>query len=193
MVGNIANFMKIDLLRCLLRIEQPVSRAFLSKSLELGEGTVRSILDVLKNQGLLESNNAGHYLSKKGSIIVKKIRDSVDIKQIKKVLMFPNKKVISIKLKNPAKIVNVVALRDEAVKNGAEGAVILKYDKKLRFYDSDYKEDLSEMKSRLELSKNDLAIVAYADSFKLAEYGAIAAAIRINNRLSSILNRLIHI
>jgi len=193
MVGNIANFMKIDLLRCLLRMEQPVSRAFLSKSLELGEGTVRSILDILKNQGLLESNNAGHYLSEKGNIIVKKIRDNIGIKQINKIPMFPNKKIIAIKIKNPEKTVNVVALRDEAVKNGAEGAVILKYDKKLRFYDSYHKEDLSEIENKLELSKNNLAIVTYADSFKLAEYGAIAAAIRINNNLMSALHKLTHI
>ncbi len=190
MVGNIANFMKIDLLRCLLRIEKPVSRAFLSKSLELGEGTIRSMLDILKNKGYLESNNIGHFLSEKGNIIVKKIRGNIDIKQISKILMFPNKKIIAVKIRNPAKPINVVALRDEAVKNGAEGTVILKYDKKLRFYDSDYKEDLSEMENKLKVSKNDLVIAAYADSYKLAEYGAIAAAIRINKDLMDSLDKL---
>ena len=190
MVGNIANFMKIDLMRCLLRIKKPVSRSLLSKSLGLGEGTIRSVLDILKSRGYLESSNAGHYLSEKGSIIAKKIKDNMDMRQINKILMFPNKKVIAIKMRKPPKKVNVVALRDEAVKNGAEGAVILKYDKKLRFYDFDYKEDLSEMENKLELGKNDLAIVAYADSFKLAEYGAIAAAININSNLLSMVNKL---
>jgi len=190
MVGNIANFMKIDLLRCLLRIEKPVSRSFLSKSLELGEGTIRSILDILKSKGYLESNNAGHYLSEKGNITVKKIRDSINIKQINKILMFPSKKIIAIKIKNPAKTVNVVALRDEAVKNGAEGALILKFDKKLRFYDSDYKENLSGIENKLKVNKNDLVIVAYADSYKLAEYGAISAAISINAHLADIINKL---
>ncbi len=190
MVGNIPNFMKIDLLRCLLRIEQPVSRSFLASSLELGEGTIRSILDILKDKGYLESNNIGHYLSKKGNALVKKIMDHIDIKQINKVLMFSNKNIIAIKMKQPKKAINVVALRDEAVKNGAEGAVILKYDKKLRFYDSDYKEDLSEIENKLNASKNDLVIVAYADSYKLAEYGAIAAAISVNKHLANIINRL---
>ena len=190
MVGNIANFMKIDLLRCLLRIEKPVSRSFLSKSLELGEGTIRSILGILKSKGYLESNNIGHYLSKTGIKFVEKIKDNITIKKIDGILLFPNKKIVTIQIKNPAKIVKVVALRDEAVKNGAEGALTLKYDKKLRFYDSNYKEDISEIKDKLKLEKNDLVIVTYADSYKLAEYGAIAAAIRINKNLMDALDKL---
>ena len=48
MVGNLSNFMRIDVLRCLLKIEKPISRLKLSEILELGEGTIRSILDILK-------------------------------------------------------------------------------------------------------------------------------------------------
>ena len=190
MVGNIANFMKIDLLRCLLRIEKPVSRSFLSKSLELGEGTIRSILGILKSKGYLESNNTGHYLSENGIKFVEKIKDNTTLKKIDGILLFPNKKIVAIKIKNPAKTVNVVALRDEAVKNGAEGALILKYNKKLRFHDSDYKENLSEIENKLELRENDFVIVAYADSYKLEEYGAIAAAISINKEMMNSLDKL---
>lgn len=190
MVGNIANFMKIDLLRCLFRIEKPVSRSFLAKSLELGEGTIRSILDILKNKGYLESNNIGHYLSKNGIKFIKEIKYNAAIENIRGISLFPNKEVIAIKIKNPAKAVNEVVLRDEAVKNGAEGALILKYDKNLKFYDSDYEENLSEIENKLELSKNDMVIVAYADSCKLAEYGAIAAAISANKKLMGALNKL---
>ena len=190
MVGNIANFMKIDLLRCLLRIEKPVSRSFLASSLELGEGTIRSILDILKSKGYIESNNIGHYLSEKGIKFVKGIKDAAAIENINGISLFPNKKVIAIKIKNPAKAVNAVALRDEAVKNGAEGAIILKYGKKLEFYGFDYKEDLSGIESQFELSKNDLVISAYANSSKLAEYGAISAAIRINKDLMNALDKL---
>ena len=190
MVGNIANFTKIDLLRCLLRIEKPVSRAFLSKSLELGEGTIRSILDILKHKGYIESNNIGHCLSKTCIKFIEKIKDNLTIKKIDDIALFPNKKIVTLQIKSPEKTVNVVALRDDAVKSGAEGALILKYDEKLSFYDSNYKEDLGEIESKLELSKNDLVIAAYADSYKLAEYGAIAAAIGISKRLKSIIDKL---
>ena len=40
------------------------------------------------------------------------------------------------------------------------------------------------------MEKNDLVIVTYADSYKLAEYGAISAAISINNHLADIINKL---
>ena len=162
----------------------------MSKSLELGEGTIRSILDILKERGYLESNNIGHYLSKKGKSITKKIKDDAHIKKIAGISLFSNKKIVTIQIKNPAKPINIVALRDEAVKNGAEGALILKYDKKIRFYDPGYKANLSEIENKLKVSKNDLVIVAYADSYKLAEYGAIAAAISINNHLADIINKL---
>ena len=82
MVGNIANFTKIDLLRCLLKIEKPVSRSFLAKSLELGEGTIRSILDILKSKGYIESNNIWHYLSKTVFKFVEKLKDSITLKKI---------------------------------------------------------------------------------------------------------------
>ena len=190
MVGNIANFTSIDVLRCLLRIDKPISRSFLAKSLELGEGTIRSILNILKEKDFLESNNMGHFLSKNGSAMVKKIKNKLLIKKIDNVSLFPNKKIAVIQIKNFKKIANVVALRDEAVKNGAEGALILKFDKKLRFYDSDYKENLSGIENKLKVSKNELVIVAYADSYKLAEYGAISAAMRINKNLMDTLDKL---
>tara|TARA_B100000315_G_C14593565_1_gene597365 strand:- start:2217 stop:2792 length:576 start_codon:yes stop_codon:yes gene_type:complete len=190
MVGNLSNFMKIDLLRCLLRIENPVSRSHLSKSLELGEGTIRSILDILKGKGFLESNNMGHSLSEKGKSTLKKIKDNIDIEKISKINLFPDKKSIAIHVKSPNKIEKTVILRDEAIKNGAEGALILKYDKKLKFYDMDYKEDFSQIETEFDLKKNDIIIVAYADSYKLAEYGALAAAVILNKPLANTINKL---
>lgn len=190
MVGNLSNFTKIDLLRCLLRIEKPVSRLKLSKTLDLGEGTMRSILDILKEKNLLVSNNKGHYLSGKGSAIIKKIKDKVDTQRIGAIGLFPNKKNIAIHMKSPNKTVNVVALRDEAVKSGAEGALILKYDKKLKFYDSEFKEDFSDIESKFDLNKDDLVVLAYADSYKLAEYGALAVVINIDKGIKSIIQSL---
>lgn len=189
MVGNLSNFTKIDILRCLLKIEKPVSRVQLSKTLDLGEGTIRAILDILKKNKLLESDRKGHYLSAKGNIIVKKIRNKIDMKKIV-INIFQNKKNVAVHIKKSNKIGKSYLLRDEAVKNGAEGALILKYDKKLRFYDSDYKQDFSELENKFEFNKNDIVIVAYADSYKLAEHGALAATINLNNDLKNIMRSL---
>jgi len=138
MVGNLKNYTKIDILRCLLRIEKPVSRAELSRILDLGEGTVRSILDILKENNFLESNKNGHYLSPKGDNFVQKIKNNIVLKNIDLDSIFPEQKKIAVQIKSPKNIEKSYILRDVAVKNGAEGAIILKYDKssnKLRIFD----------------------------------------------------------
>ena len=187
MVGNLSNFTKVDILRCLLKIDKPLSRSQLSNLLNLGEGTIRSILNILQKKGFLASNNQGHYLSSKGENIVKKIKGSISMKEIALNSLFPDKKKIALHIKNPKKIEKSYVLRDEALKNGADGALILRFDKKLMLYDSDYKENLDEVENKFDLSKNDLVIVDYADSYKLAEHGALAAAANLNTDLKNIM------
>jgi len=189
MVGNLSNFTKIDILRCLLKIEKPVSRSQLSKTLDLGEGTIRSILDILKKTKLLESNNKGHFLSAIGNNLVKKIKNNIVIKVITSTSFYPNKKKTAIHIRDPKKIGKTHILRDEAVKNGAEGAIILNFNKKLMVYDSDYEQDFSELENKFNLGKNDLLIVAYADSYKLAEHGALAVVTYLDKNLRDILEK----
>tara|TARA_Y100000294_G_scaffold153162_1_gene151886 strand:- start:1456 stop:2022 length:567 start_codon:yes stop_codon:yes gene_type:complete len=187
MVGNLSNFTKIDILRCLLKVDKPLSRLELSKILDLGEGTIRAILDVLKKNKLLDSNKQGHYLSAKGDAIVNKIKSNIQIKKVDLGGVPPNKKKVALHIKNPKKIGKSYVLRDEALKNGADGALILRYDKKLRLYDSDYEQDFGEIENKFNLAENDVVIVAYADSHKLAEHGALAAAINVDKSLGNIL------
>ena len=189
MVGNLSNFTKIDTLRCLLKIENPVSRIELSKILGLGEGTIRSILNILKKNNLLESNNKGHYLSEKGRNIIKKIKDNINLKEITLNDHYPNKKKIALHLKSPDKLIKSYILRDEAMKNGADGALVFNFDKKLELYGSDYDRDFSDMEGMLDLGKDDLVIVAYADSYRLAEHGALAAAIELNKDIRDIMQK----
>jgi len=191
MVGNLPNFTKIDVFRCLLKIEEPISRSKLSEILDLGEGTIRSILDILKKNNLSNSDKKGHFASKKGSKLINEIKNSFKIEKIDLKSILPDKKKIAVCIRQPKKLQKAYELRDTAVKNGADGALILEYDKKLTFYeqgmDKDY--DFSEIENIFDLNKNDLVIIAYADSFKLAEYGALAAALELNS-LKNIMAKL---
>lgn len=189
MVGNLSNFTKIDILRCLLRIQKPASRSFLSKSLDLGEGTIRAILNILKETDLLESNKQGHHLSVKGNSIINKIKNSIDIKEAT-INIFPDKKKIAIHLRNIKELRSLVMLRDAAVKNGADGALILKFGKKLEVIGSDYEQGLNDLEDIFQLNKDDLIVLAYADSYKLAEHGALAVAVELNNELKNIVQGL---
>lgn len=194
MVGNLCNFTKIDVLRCLLKIDKHISRASLSKKLELGEGTIRAILNILAKNQLLKSDKKGHYLSAKGIGILKKIDEVISIKEVyanclKSNKNIKNKNIMGVQIKSAAKIEKPYVLRDEALKNGAEGALILKYDKALKLYDLDYNEDFSKIEKQFDLKKGDIIIIAYANSLKLAEHGALAAAIGISNYLNSLLKQ----
>ncbi len=189
MVGNLPNFNRIDVLRCLLSIEKPVSRSYLSKELELGEGTIRSILDILKEKALLVSNKEGHSLSQKGKNSVENIKKRIILKKIKSISLFPDKKAAAIQIKNPKKMEKAVVLRDETVRNGAEGALILRYDDGLKFYELEHDGDLREIEKEFELKKNNIVIAAYSSSYKLAEHGAIAAAVLIEDNLKNFVDK----
>ena len=196
MVGNLPNFTKLDVLRCLFRIEKPLSRSVLSERLELGEGTIRSILDILKGNNLLASGKKGHYLSQKGKELLKEVNKNIGISKADLSFVFPSKKGIAVQIrhaKNKKGLAKAYELRDTAVKAGADGALILEYDGKLRLYEletSTNKYDFDEIGKNFSLEKTDLVIAAYADSYKLAEYGALAAAIEANNSLKSIVQKL---
>jgi len=53
MVGNIPGYVKTDIIRAFLLMKENISRNKLVKKLELGEGTVRTILDILKHKNLI--------------------------------------------------------------------------------------------------------------------------------------------
>src|SRR3989338_704697 len=127
MVGNFPNFTELDILRCLFRIENAMSRSALSESLELGEGTIRSILDILKSNKLLVSDKKGHYLSQKGKELLKEINESIKISQADLSSMFPRKKEVAVQIKhikNKRCLGKAYELRDTAVKAGADGALV---------------------------------------------------------------------
>ena len=196
MVGNLPNFTKLDVLRCLFRIENPLSRSALSKSLGLGEGTVRSILDILKGNNLLASGKKGHYLSNKGKEFLKEINGNIRVSKADLSSVFPSKKGVAVQIrhvKNKKGMRKAYELRDIAVKAGADGALILKYDGRLKLYEledaiSGY--GFKKIENEFSLEKNDLVAAAYADSYKLAEYGALAVAVEISGSLKRIMQKL---
>ena len=196
MVGNLPNFTRLDVLRCLFRIDGPLSRSALSESLGLGEGTVRSILDILKGNNLLASDKKGHYLSQKGKEMLENINNNIRISKADLSSIFPHKKAVAVQInhaKNKKKPWKAYELRDTAVKAGADGALILEYDGRLKlyeFHDKGNEYGFEEIEDGFSLGKNDLVVIAYSDSYKLAEYGALAAAIEASKNLKSIMQKL---
>lgn len=191
MVGNKPNYTKFDVLRCFFRIGQKISRRNLAKSLELGEGTIRTILDILKGKKLIESTKKGHFLSSHGISEMSRLKENMALPaKIECDAFFKSLKKSAVLVKNPGELPPCYRLRDIAVKNGSEGAIILKYDKGLYAPEAASDFDCREIGKYFELDKGDVIVLSFADCYSVAENSALAAASEINAALKSFINRL---
>ena len=191
MVGNIPNFTRIDILRCFLRFKKSLGRQELAVDLGLGEGTSRTILEILKKKNLLDSTKKGHFLSKKGTDMLNQILKSVSIPmEVKIKEIYPEYKKIAIQLKNTPNLKEIYRLRDIAVKIGAEGAMILRFKHGLYAPESDYNFDYSELEKNFELENDSVLIIAFSSNKRNAENGAFAIAAELNPDLKKFVNEI---
>ncbi|MBI2541162.1 hypothetical protein HYV80_00430 [Candidatus Woesearchaeota archaeon] len=191
MVGNTPNFTKIDILRCFLKFDRNISRQELAKELELGEGTVRTILNILKSKSLLDSNKKGHFLSKKGRESLDEISSFVkNSKNMQVKSIYPDLKKAGVQLKDASGLKEVYKLRDIAVKNGADGALILKFGGKLYAPESGYQQDYGEIEKSFDFENGDLLIMAFSNEKRKAENGAFAIAVELNRPLKKFISEL---
>src|SRR3989338_4177194 len=118
MVGNTSNYNEFDVLRALLKINANVSRAELCKSLELGEGSIRGILNELKSKKLITSTKQGHSLSNKGKKAIENILKNIGLPKKVNLKMYEEFKKVMIIIKNIKNYMQSYRERDVAVKNG---------------------------------------------------------------------------
>ena len=189
MVGNIQNFTKIDILRCFLRFNKNISRQDLARELELGEGTIRTILKILKSKKLLDSTKKGHFLSKEGSEALSRICEFISApKNITMHSIYPNSKKVGVLIRNVPNLKELYKLRDIAVKNKADGAIILKFESGLYTPESDYEQDYKELEKYFDFNDNDALIIAFSNQKKEAENGALAIAVELSSFLKKFIN-----
>jgi len=190
MVGNIPNFNEIDVLRCFLNIDMNISRAELVKKLEFGEGTVRTILDILKNNELINSTQKGHSLSGEGKRILDNVKKDVELLERIEYSGYEGLKSQGIIIKNAQKLEKTTLLRDKAIKSGADSALILVYDNKLKMPDFESGEDFSGLEKYYNFSNGDILIAAFASSKKLAEQSALSVVIELNDNLKKFIKSI---
>ena len=194
MVGNIPGYVKTDVIRAFLLIKEHVSRNELVSKLGLGEGTVRTILDILKHKNLIYSTKKGHSLTEKGSLFFKKIEKSIVVKRLILEDFYPELEKAVVLLKKADKSIKIsFEQRDIAVKQGAEGAVILKFDNTLYIPDAginfkeSYKKTYDEIIKCFDFKKGDILVICFASSLKNAENGALAIALTMSKELNDLI------
>ena len=182
MKGPQRQFDEIHILRTLLILEKEkrIGRKELVKKLDLGEGSVRSVLKYLMERNYLTSAVAkGHSLSKKGEQLVAKLHSFVLGPKIvdAKELTIGNKDV-AVLVKNAAKNVKMgIDERDAAIKSGSLGASVLIFrNNDLKFPDqTKLNVKNKNLYKSFEFEEEDVLIIGTDNTYDKAEIAAIAA------------------
>jgi predicted transcriptional regulator len=165
-----------------------VGRIRLSKELGLGEGTTRTLLKHLKNEGITQSSRSGISFSEEGkklfSDLRSKLSEGVDVPSSPLTVGPFN---IAVLVRDSAQAVGSgMEQRDIAIKSGASGATTLVFSgNKLSMPtgEQNVSECLprlhDELVTKLNPNQNDVIIVGSGENRKLAEIGAKMAAIKL--------------
>jgi len=165
-----------------------VGRIRLSKEVGLGEGTTRTLLKHLKNEGITQSSRSGIFFSETGkklfSDLRSKVSEGVEVASSPLTVGSFN---IAVLVRDSAQAVGSgMEQRDTAIKSGASGATTLVFSgNKLSMPAcvNDISESTSslhdEIVTKLNPNENDVIIVGSGENRKLAEIGAKMAAIKL--------------
>jgi hypothetical protein len=179
-----AKFFQTEVLAVFLNLNKRKSRALLAKQSGLGEGSMRTILDILKQKALIESSRGGHVHSKAGREAYAAIKEACSIINASPV---HSCSTLCFHLSAPIKEQQSYKLRDIAVKWGAKGAYILKVvNGELVMPPStvvDYKEDFSALKRAARPKEGDYLILVWGEEPSLL----ISAGLAITAELSAVI------
>ncbi|MGQ9679927.1 MAG: DUF4443 domain-containing protein [Candidatus Bathyarchaeia archaeon] len=161
-----------------------IGRKTLSKELGLGEGTVRTLVKRLKEEGILESSRGGMFLTSLGEKILESLRMVMRTTELEETALTVGRFNYAVLVKNSStEIKSGIEQRDAALLAGAKGATTLIF-KGGGFHTPGLKIEFPESISRrliriLSPENGDVIIIGTADSVLEAEIGAKAAALEI--------------
>ncbi|MDR2866181.1 MAG: DUF2111 domain-containing protein [Methanomassiliicoccaceae archaeon] len=161
---------------------RPVGRKTLSSSLNLGEGSTRTILDTFCEEGYITVTKSGAVLSEKGKKIKDAVRMDVGIVSVSDLTIGAVNCAVKIRGVSK-KITYGCEERDAAIRAGATGATTLVCTgSKLIFPGSEYPvspQMESALKKEFRIGNGDVIIIGTAPDAEKAERGAASAAIRL--------------
>jgi biotin operon repressor len=193
--GARPSYGSIEVIRALLTVRRVglVSRAQLSEELGIGEGAVRSLVRRLSLMGLVEVIRSGCRLTTTGEQFVSAFSEHVtgpvelDLTDVWK-----HARSVGLSVREGVRVVGRgLEERDEAVRHGAEAAMVLIYRTgrilmpELEDVTSRYPHFSEKITSSIKPVENDCIIIAGAPSYRRAESGALGAALSLLRKLWS--------
>jgi predicted transcriptional regulator len=165
--------------------EGPIGRGKLSEELKTGEGAIRTLVERLRNAGLITVSKKGCLPTEKGE----KIWSKMQLRFPQKVRLKPNELAlatcnVAIRVRGCGdKVKSGLEQRDAALLAGAKGAMTLFFRKKKLVLPAisenvakDFPTTFAQITKQLLLEENDAIVIGSADAWEKAEYGALAAA-----------------
>ena len=185
--GPSPSFSVFHLLKALELIAKkgPIGRGKISQELKTGEGATRTLIERLKDAGLVVITKLGCSLTKKGEEVWNEFRSvfpqKVRLERIDLTLAPYN---IAVQIKDRGDKVRAgVEQRDAAIMSGAKGATTLVFRNKKLVLPTisenvvrDYPLTHRQIIKLLKLEENDVVVIGSGDTWERAEYGALAAA-----------------
>jgi len=168
-----------------------VGRIRLSKELGLGEGTIRTFLRHASKEEIVDCSRHGIGLSERGKRLFSDLRS-----RISEGIEIPDSPLtvgpfnVAVLVKDMAREVRTgVEQRDTALKAGASGATTLVFSRSKLVMPTS-KEDVFKgisslhnmLVSKLDPEENDVIIIGCGENRRLAEQGAIMAALKLLNQ-----------
>jgi len=167
--------------------EGPVGRKTLSASLNIGEGSTRTILQNLQKGGFIEINRNGAILTRKGKDIIRS--SLIEVKPVDCGFLTIDKNDCAVRISNASHRITTYGCdeRDIAIKSGATGATTLIFKRDHLFFPGDADpieigiED--RLRNNLHLKNGDVVILGTGKTYDLAEKGAVTAALRLSGEM----------
>jgi len=185
-------FSEIHIIRTLIEIKKnPSGRKILSKRIGISEGSMRSMLDYLKEKNFIISTKNGHVLTSNGNEMVDKFLRFCSFPFKISLPDMTDKKCVAIILKNASKkIKNGITERDIGVREGCDGAFIFVYENnEFKFphvnisvldFPASYK-ILNDLAQKNEIKEGDVLVVCFAKDYLTAENGVIRISTFVQN------------
>jgi predicted transcriptional regulator len=168
-----------------LMAEKTIGRNNLAKELEVGEGTIRTIISRLKSGGLISTSKKGCTLTEKGCEIWKRFEQLFPRRgEIGKTELTEAKHNYAFLVKNSGQNVRSgIEQRDAAVVAGASGAVVivsrhghLAIESVSTRVEKRFPEAAEQIRKALQPQDNDVVALVGAASPLKAKHGAFAAS-----------------
>ncbi len=165
--------------------EKPIGRNKLAKKLEIGEGTVRTIVNRLKNCGLIVTSREGCSLTSKGLAIWKKFEKLFPKRdEIGKTELTNSEHNYAFLVKNSGhNVKSGIEQRDAAVVAGAKGAVIivskqghLMIESVSNRLEQKFPAAADKILKTFQPANNDVIVLVGAEASGKAKQGAFAAS-----------------